>query len=141
MDNQQSKELSVDIDDELSNMFNDTFIPEIINFENRQLSTSSSRSPLPFPSIIDTTSSRKKLPAPPVLSSSSSSSSGDNHSQTSTIREEYQIRTLGTHNIARLSILPIFPFFSLTPTTPQAMPTSSRTPHLLLSNVPRKLFN
>lgn len=47
-------------------------------------------------------------------------------------KEEYRPRTLGAHNIARLSILPIFPSFS--PSTPG---TQS---HLLLSNVPGEIY-
>ena len=55
----------------------------------------------------------------------------DDDSLTSTIREAYQVRTLGTHNSARLSILPIFP----------PVDQTSRTPCLLLSNVPSKVLN
>ena len=55
----------------------------------------------------------------------------DIHS-TTLVREEYLPRTLGEHNIQRLSILPIYPPFS--PATPAT--TTPRKPHLLLSNVP-----
>ncbi len=63
--------------------------------------------------------------------------SDDSDSQTSTIHEEYQVRTLSMHNIARLSILPIYPPFCISPTAI----TSPRTPSLLLVNVPRAIFN
>lgn len=53
---------------------------------------------------------------------------------TITVYEEYQPRTLGEHNIERLSILPIYPPYS--PSTPTT--TIPRKPHLLLSNVPSK---
>jgi hypothetical protein len=46
----------------------------------------------------------------------------DNRSST-----PYQIRTLATHNMARVSLLPLFPM---------PLSTSSATPHLLLANVP-----
>ena len=63
-------------------------------------------------------------------------------SLSSTIREEYQVRTIGTHNIARLSILPIYPPFSLSPTpnTAATTTTSSRTPNLLMANVPSNIY-
>ena len=80
----------------------------------------------------------------PIPMASMSSTFEDDDSLNSTIREEYQPRTLGSHNIARISILPIYPFFVLSPTTTTNMivptETSSRTPHLLLANVPSKLL-
>ncbi|CAF3908737.1 unnamed protein product [Adineta steineri] len=48
--------------------------------------------------------------------------------KTSTSFEVYQIRTLGQHNMARMSILPIFSL------------QSSEMPHLLLANVPLGLL-
>ncbi|CAF1450870.1 unnamed protein product [Adineta steineri] len=44
----------------------------------------------------------------------------------------YQIRTLGQHNMVRMSILPIFPLRSSS--------SSSETPQLLLTNVPLQLL-
>jgi hypothetical protein len=100
--------LSLSTDDQLQTINNDEYLMEM-NLENRQFFTSSS------------CTTKKSL-------SSSSSSSNDIDSLTSTIHEEYQIRTLGTHNIKRLSILPIYP--------PLLPPPSSTTPSLLLCNVP-----
>lgn len=52
-------------------------------------------------------------------------------------QEEYQPRTLGTHNIARLSILPVFPTLpSFTPTAT----TTSQMADLLLANVPSEIY-
>ncbi|CAF1593043.1 unnamed protein product [Adineta steineri] len=52
--------------------------------------------------------------------------------ETSTIDEEYQIRTLGQHNMARMSILPTFPS-----AVSQSSPTIA---NLLLANVSRMKF-
>ena len=52
---------------------------------------------------------------------------------TLTVREEYVPRTLGEHNIQRLSALPIYPPFS--PITPMTT-TTPRKPHLLHANIP-----
>ncbi len=63
--------------------------------------------------------------------------SDDSDSQTSTIHGQYQVRTLSMHNIIRLSILPIYPPFSISPTTIK----SPRTPSLLLVNVTHAILN
>jgi hypothetical protein len=138
MANQRPTTLS--IDDQLSDIFYSTFSTEM-NLESSELSTSYLNSSLQHSNVTDTTTNASLSAA--AVASSSPSKSDDNDSQTSTIREEYQVRTLGPHNIARLSILPIYPHFSLTPATPTTptttSSTSSRTPHLLLSNVPSKM--
>ena len=51
-----------------------------------------------------------------------------------TVDEEYQPRTLTEHNLARLSILPMYPPSSSTTTT------ASKS-YSLLSNVPSKVLN
>ena len=74
----------------------------------------------------------------------------DNNSSTaSTVRRKYKCRTLGEHNFVRLAILPIFPTITVKietkptsdecPTT--SMITSGKIAHVLLSNVPSKIFS
>lgn len=72
----------------------------------------------------------------------------DNSSTASTVRRNYKCRTLGAHNIVRLAILPIFPTTTVkiqsvptageSPTT--SMTTTGKVAHVLLSNVPSKIF-
>jgi hypothetical protein len=57
----------------------------------------------------------------------------------SMIRSDYRPRTLGVHNVARLSILPIYPHFTLS-STGRLIKQSTNTPQLLLSNVPSKIL-
>lgn len=117
------------IADQLSNLDMDEYITQR-NLESRASSTSYPNSPLPPSNTIDTTTT--------TTTTSVSSSSDSDDSVTSTIREEYQLRTLGTHNIARLSILPIYPPHILSPTTTAMTMLSPGTSNLLLSNVPSK---
>ena len=113
--------LTLSIDSQLSNIGNDEYLTEM-NLERRDLFTSYRNPPVQFSTETGSMTS-PSLSVASVLS--------DDDSLTSTIREEYQVRTLGTHNIARLSILPIFP----------SVDQTSRTPCLLLSNVPSKVLN
>lgn len=106
-------ERSVSTDDEPSTMFNEIFTSYPDSLSDQAIVTNI------------------------ATSTTTSSADDDNDSETSTIRQLYQVRTLHMDNIARLAVLPIYPPFSLS----SPITTSSRTPHLLLANVPSKLFN
>jgi hypothetical protein len=65
------------------------------------------------------------------------------------VHEQYRCRTLGSHNIHRMAILPIFPYTNVqieTVTTADSSTTatlqslSGKPAYLLLCNVPRKIL-
>jgi hypothetical protein len=130
--------LTLSIDSQLSNISNDEYLTEM-NSERRELFTSYRSPPIQLSVVTGTTTATTGSSL-----SAASSSFDDTDSLSSTIREEYQIRTLGAHNIDRLSILPIYPPVYQSPTTATvatttpAMMTSARKPNLLLANVPSK---
>jgi len=132
MSNQRAT-TSFSIDDQLSSLFEELLGTET-NLESQDLSATNPSGPLHYSALTDTVNTTML-----VLPSSSPSSQDDdknnnNNETTNTIHEEYQIRTLDTHNMDRLTILPMFPSFVSTSTTT----IQSGIKHLLLSNVPSK---
>ena len=110
-----------------------------LDFRSGELFTAHMNSPLHNSNKNGTTTNTTATPT--LLYSPLNFSDDANNSLTNTIREEYQVRTIGTHNIARLSILPIYPPFCLSPTPNTTTTTSSRTPNLLMANVPSNIFH
>jgi hypothetical protein len=112
-----------------------------LDFRSGELFTTHKNSPLSNSNKNGTTTTTTTTTTPTLLYSPLNFSDDANNSLINTIREEYQVRTIGTHNIARLSILPIYPPFCLSPTPNTVTTTSSRTPNLLMANVPSNIFN
>ncbi|UJR12964.1 hypothetical protein I4U23_017138 [Adineta vaga] len=85
---------------------------------------------------ISPTATARNSPTLPTLAPMNTNDADDNDSS-GTVIEPYQIRTLGEHNLARASVLPVFPPVSLSSSALSTATTMTNieTLHLLLANV------
>ncbi len=139
----QPRRTTTSRDDQITNMINELYGTEE-NMQTGTFSISSYASTPPselFGTRTTTMNTLTNVTVPSVSGQQENVIDDDNDSPISTIHEKYHTRTLGPHNITRMSILPIFPPIPVTitrMTSPRA--TSAQASHLLLSNVPSKTY-